>query len=195
MPHFVEGLNRAYTRITFVDYRMLNIDYNTKKDVVVNSMRLLPIRWADQILGKPYRDVMRAKYDLYGMDWKEWKRFALPIRYMDKEKELAEKVGAVGEYNLINNYFGSDSKFNAQIEINNGLPNVNMQTFPGYSLFDWASIVENATNIHVASSSILYLLELLHLKAKEVHLYARKPIEPHFDNVSYLFTKEYILHA
>lgn len=189
----VQGLQRVYPHIEWVDYKTMPIDYERKEDYELNGVRYLPIRFADQMLNKPYKDCMRAKYDLYGFDWHDWR--VLYKRNIPREYEIKNLLNVPKEYNLVSRYFGSTSQFKADIKIDNGLPVIEMRTLTGYSLFDWSWLIENATYIHAASSSILYMLELLDLKAKEVHLYARKPIEPHFDNVRELFTKPYVLHV
>lgn len=193
-PKFVEGLNRAYPDIAFVDYTKFNIDYNRRDDYTQDGIRYLPLRFADQLMNLPYSCCMSAKYQYYGMDYKSWRHQAVWIRDRKKENELYSLVVNHSEYNLVNTYFGSDSQLQVSVGINNGLPNVEMKTIEGFSLFDWAKIIENASNIAVVNSSIMFLLELLELKAKEIHLFARKPIENDFKNVDYLFTKDYILH-
>lgn len=197
--HFVDGLNRGYGNemFSFIDKRFLNIDYSRKDDYTVNGARILPIRWADSILKLPYTHAMRAKYDMYGMDYNEWKEHSMWNRgNRDKEIELFIALGLKSNepYNLINNFFGSESQLRANIEVDNGLPNVYMQSYEGFSLFDWAMVIEQAENIHVVNSSILFMLEILDLKDKNPNLYSRKPIEKGFANVDYLFTKNYILH-
>lgn len=205
LGHQVEGFSRAYPDVTFIDYKLMNIDFEKRTEVKTPYYRILPIRFADQILNLPYTQCMSAKYQLYGLDWHSW-RHVMYERSKMREETLKEimlnKIHAQAmqlgqeeyQYNLISPYFGSGSQYHLDIEPDNGLPNVVMSSIPGYSLFDWSLLIENATNIYAASSSILYLLELLTLKAQEIHLFARKPIEPHFLNVNYLFTKPYILH-
>jgi len=208
LPQFIEGLQRAYPDIRWVDYRDLKIDYDCKvdKEVAIPMAphargitfgRLIPIRWADQILGLPYKDCMRAKYMLYGMDYREWKYGAMWQRDKEKENELYETVVRKGKpYVLINRTFQSDSKGYKYIfpDIADEIDVVYMEpsAHNDFSLFDWAKVIENAEEVHTVSTSLLYLLELLNLKAP-AHLYER-PTDPGFKQVDYLFTKPYILH-
>lgn len=199
MQQFAEGLNRAYPDATFIDYKMLNIDYEKRTQVETLTHRILPIRFADQILGLPYTDCMRAKYILYGLDYNSW-RNTMFKRDMEREKELGIRLkfpfsDCVNGYNLISPYYGSSSQFKANIELDNGLPNVYMSSIPGYSLMDYSLLIENATTIHAVSSAIVYLLELLNLQATEVHLYSRH-IEPDtwYKNIEYILTRNYIIH-
>ena len=192
--HFVEGLNKAYPDIMFVDKNAMNINYDRKDDYILNGMRILPIRWANEILQVPYTQCMSSKYALYKQDWKTWTKQAMWKRDTAREDELFEKLGLVeGEsYKLINRFFGSSSQHVAGID-HRGTEMCQMQ---GFSLFDWAKVIENATEIHSVSTSIIYLLELLSLKSKEVHLYLRLPICSHFNDVSYILERQnYFLHV
>lgn len=190
--HLVSGFSEAYPNVSFVPKEFVNIDWNSKLDYEKDGVRYLPIRFAEQILKLPYKDVMKAKYMLYGFDWHDW-RNTMPIIDCVKTTELMHLLNVPTEYNLVSKFFGTNSQYKADIKIDNDLPVVEMTTIKGYSIFHWAGVIMHATNIYAASSSILYLLELLELRAKKIVLYARNPIEPHFDNVSYLFTKNYEL--
>lgn len=195
MPEFVEGLSRAYPDITFVDYTTTTFDFNTKIDVVRDDHRLLPIRWADHILKLPAHRCMGAKYDLYGMDYTNWKEKAVPRVDMHRSVDLFNKLGLnLGDsFNLINNTFRSDANSRLDIQVNNGLRNVEMKPTSGYSLFDWYFTMTQATEIHSVSTSLFYLTEICELKA-ELHLYPR-PEDPGFRHINYLFTKPYTLHT
>ncbi len=192
-PHFVEGFNRAYPHITFVDRTKFNIDYNCAEDYVKDGIRYLPLRFTDSIMKVPYKFCMESKYRCYDMDWRIWKQQAMWYRDRKKESELFTELGLKEgqEYTLVNRFFGSNSQLIAPISERG----IEMCSMPGYSLFDWALILERATNIFTVSTSIIFLLELLELKAKEIHLFPRKPIEQNFENVDYILQKhKYILH-
>lgn len=193
---FVEGLNRAYPDITFIDKALLNINYEAKDEYTYDDLKVLPLRWADSILKVPYSDCMKSKYMLYGKDWTKWQDKAMWVRDGRKEEELCRAINIPAQYNLVNTTFGSQSQLNIPIVVNNGLPTIHMKAVAGYSLFDWAKVIENATHIHTVSTSIVYLLELLYLKAKTVNIYPRKPIEQDLRNVAYILTShDYKLHT
>lgn len=198
LPANVDALNKAYPQFQWVDYNSVSLDWNSRQDYEIGDTRYLPIRFANEILKVPYSQCMRAKFDMYGFNFQDW-RNTMYQRDMKKELFLFNNTRDLmhgREYNLISRYYGSNSQFKADIKVNNGLPNIELTSLAGYSLFDWSYIIENATEIHAVSSSIFYLLELLTLKAKEVHLYGRQAIEPKtwVDNIEYLMTKNYILH-
>lgn len=191
LREFVEGLQRAYPLVKFVDYRSLPIDYEFKGEKDVNGYRILPLRWANEILGLPYKHCMRAKYDLFNMDFNRWREGAMWQRDEGKERDLHAKVCDYRHgYRFVNTMYQSD--FKGRISIPNDVGTIQMRVIDGYSLFDWAKVIENASEIHTVSSSILYILEMLDIKCP-IHLYPR-PNDPNFEHVDYIFTKPYILH-
>lgn len=194
-PHYVEGLTMAYPDVTFLDDRLLKLDWNIKDKRPFLDGTIAPIRWSDSIMCVPYSQVMRAKYDMYGLDWQMW-RDVMYKRTAVKEHDLYNQLTIQKEYNLISPYYGSRSQYRLNIEPDNGLPNIYMSSLPGYSLFDWSLLIEKATTIHAVSSSIVYLLELLNLQASEVHLYGREAIERDtwYKQIEYILTKEYEIH-
>ncbi len=192
LPDFVEGLTRAYPAITFISVDALPLNYERREEYTIGNLRVLPLRFADSILDVPYSENMKSKYKLYGMDWHDWKRDAMWQRDYAREQELWDQLGLKDgtPYNFINTNYGSGVPF--QIEepaLDNDYAVVRMQIIEGFSLFDWALVIERAATVHTVSTSIIYLLELLDLAAPEVHLYARKPHELDFSAIDYLLQK------
>lgn len=192
-PSMVEGLNRAYPLVFFVDRTQFNIDYNNREDYVKDGVRYVPLRWADTNAKVPYRECMMEKYRTHNMDYHIWKQQAMWVRDREKENSLYKHLGLHDgeEYTLVNRFFGTHSQLISPIEERG----VEMCTIPGYSIFDWAKVICNASQIHTVSTSILFMLELLELKAPEIHLYRRAPMESDFSTIEYILQKhKYILH-
>jgi hypothetical protein len=196
--HMVVGLQRAYPKVNWIPDSLVNKELlDIKEDCLVNGVRIIPIRWSERILGEPVKYWMKTKFDLMGLDWRNWKEGAKFKRCGVRECKLFHEKYELerGEkYNLINTSFRNDSSKKVNINPNNGLKDVIMVFHEGYSLFDHANLIEDAENIYAANSSIFYLLELLELSAKEVHLYERTGDEIGFPHVDYIMTKNYILH-
>jgi len=197
IPHFVEGLNRAYPDVTFVDWTKLGIDYNTKQHKEIYHAEygkcvIIPIRWADSIMKVGYEQWMRSKYDMYGMDYKDWKEHAMWVRDEVKENELIRLVGNSDTF--VNDMFGSDCKLKSNVPT---FPNATkMRVIDGYSLFDWAVVMQKAKHIHTVNTSIIYLLDQLELNATDVHLYQRAIKSQTHKGVDYLINKHnYIYHG
>lgn len=196
MPNMVDGLSLAYPDVLFVPFTTCGINLEHKEEYENEQHRYIPVRWSDGWEKSSYIFCMANKYTMNGMDYKTWKDEAHFVRDYEKEHSLCELVGLkIGErFNLVNRYFGTSSQHLVDIKIDNNLKCIEMKTIPGYSLFDWCYMIERAENIHVANSSILYLLELLTLDASEVNLYCRIPQENNFENTRYIHTKQYTLH-
>jgi hypothetical protein len=197
IPHFVEGLNRAYPDVTFVDWTKLGIDYNTKQQKEIYHAEygkcvIIPIRWADSIMKVGYEQWMRSKYDMYGMDYRDWKEHAMWVRDKAKESQLSKLVGNGNA--LINDTFGSDCKLKSNVP---HIPNaIKMRVIDGYSLFDWAGVMQSVKHIHTVNTSIIYLLDQLELNATDVHLYQRAIKSQTHKGVDYLINKHnYIYHG
>jgi len=195
-PGFVAGLQKAYPQIEWLpDTLFKNEIFNIKSDSEIDGVRIIPIRWADSIIGvKPYL-WMRAKFDMYGLNYKTWKVHAEYKRDNVRESILAQRYGVEPgmKFNLINTMYRTDGSGAIRPEIKNNFLNVRMEIIPNFSLFDYSWLIENAQEIHVANSAILYLLEILNFKG-DAHIYARKEEGGGFPFVDYLMTKNYILH-
>lgn len=200
LPQFLDGCTRAYPDINFMDWRTIKIDYENRNehDVVIDGLeyRVVPLRWNVENLNVPYSRCMETKYSWFGWDFREWKEKAHFKRDKTKEKELFDNWWLTGEYIIVNKNYQSDFKGEKQIKTDSFLDSADvlkMKPIKGFSLFDWCYLLEHAKEIHTVSTSLLYILEMLDLKCP-IHLYAR-PTDPNFDQVKYLFTKNYILHS
>jgi hypothetical protein len=68
-----------------------------------------------------------------------------------------------------------------------------MDILDGFTLFDWSKIIENASEIHTVSTSNLFLLETLTLKADKINIYPRKPRENNLDGILEFVNKNFKL--
>jgi hypothetical protein len=182
VDYLVEGLNRAYPNIKFVDYKTLPINYNRQDEHDSHGYRVIPLRWNVEILNIPYRDCMKGKYWLFNMEWERWREGAMWIKDKNKEQELLKilEIKPEDKFNLISPTFGTNLKLKVPITL---------RYIPGFSLFDWAVVFELATNIHVVSSSNIYIMEMLDLVAEEIKIYIRRPNESNHDNYKYILQK------
>lgn len=195
-PHFVEGLQRAYPDIEFKDMNLVNIDYERRDFHWNKESYVVPLRWAREMLEVPYKYCMRSKYDIMDFMIDSWRDNAMWERDHSREKFLFDSLGLSHDepYNLVNKTFRSDFTGRVHVKVENDYKCVEMQHYENYSLMDWTKVMLHAKEIHTVSTAIIYLLELLPITAA-VHLYPRIPDEHNFENVDYLFTKPYILHA
>lgn len=183
LPQFVADCKRAYPDINFIPSHDSPVDLELKRDMIVQGYRVIPIRWSNLLHRVHYNRVMRAKYDMYKQNFTQWKHKAMWVRDTKKENDLFELLGLGKEpYTVVNEYFGSSFQY----KVDTGVTGVQMRNIEGYSLFDWAKVLEGATEIHTVSTSILYILDIL--KTCPVHVYVRRPVERDHQNYRYLFT-------
>lgn len=202
-PQFVNQLQRAYPDVKFVDWTKLKVDYDRKGQYEFDSPQLgdrctvLPFCFAAEILGKGYRDWMRAKYELYGLDWQIWREDAMWVRGNPENTLHAYKIrefNVGSSYVLMNRTFGSKGTLKIQMPKMKNCIEIKQSNI--YSLFDWAAIIQNAAAIHTVNTSIIYLLELLDLKAPEIHLYQRSMPGQTFEGIDYILQRhKYVFHA
>lgn len=195
LPQYVEGLQRAYPKVKFVDYTTLPLNYEARHEHDSGILRVIPLRWSVEICGVPYEQCMRSKYQMFNQPVENWRNGAMWQRDSKREAELLALVNSSGEpFDLVNETYQSDFRGAKKIDSSKlrAVKKINMSVVPGYSLFDWAGVIEAAEEVHTVSTSLFYLLEMLKLKSP-AHLYPRNN-DPDFSHISYLFTKEYILH-
>ena len=187
--------------IHFVPRTSYKIDYEISKFTTINGAEYIPLRFANPIFRglEPHdysdlKNCMVDKYRLLGLPEDLWRKLKW-IRNKEKEDSLFNKLNLEGKrYNLRNINFGaSGSKIN--IIIGNDLENVDMTFIEGYSMLDWAKVIEEAENIYTVSTSNLYMIETLNIKAKELHLYPRVPVEKDLVAVESFISKKWKLHG
>lgn len=187
LPKFIPDLQRAYPDIKWIFDSESPVNLNTKLMNIQNGYHVCPIRWSDQIQRVPYKNVMRAKYDIYKQDWQTWKDKAMWVRDRNKEDELYNLLNLPKNYVLKNETFMSNSK----LKINIDIEGIEMQEVKGYSLFDWAKVFENAKEIHTVSTSILFILDML--KTCSIYVYKRSNEIDH-RNYDYIFTDKKFIY-
>lgn len=187
-------LNKHFPEVTFVDKELVKIDYNRKEEYESGGCRIIPLRWAEAILGQSYREVMRAKYTLYGSNWRNWRKLT-----WKRDREAEEHILRVlqikkGEkFNLINKRFRTDQSGVVDIQIDNGYRNIEMRNIPGTTMLDWSAAIEQAEEIHTVHTAIVYVIDCLQTTDK-LHQYVRKPDEKDFSLTDYLWKKDYQYH-
>jgi hypothetical protein len=139
---------------------------------------------------------MRAKYDSIGLDFSDWRDYILFNRNIEKEKKLFYEVLGLSdgeEYVFVNRTFCTrpDVYFYKHISVDPshyGCRVVELKIVPGFSLFDWCMVLENARQINMIETSFNYLMEspqmFEKMKTKDLTLHSRWE---DFRGVDYLF--------
>lgn len=191
------GINKHFPDITFVDKDLLKIDYDKQDGQQGNGFTVVPIRFTHRMKNMPFKDCMKSKYEFLDMDLEDWRGLTWERDHKAEDilfKKLGLKEG--DKYCLVNQYFRNTNDGNAKINHGSKLKVVNMSTVEGFTLLDWHKVIENATEIHTVSTSIIYMLECMEVKAKDaIHIYKRVPDEVNHNNYDYLLKKNhYIYH-
>ena len=189
-------IQRNLPYINFVDKETFDIDYEEKEFIETDDRIIIPMRWSMEYYNSLLKNTMLNKYKMVGIDLEEWRKLTW-LRHRWRENKLKEVLGIKqGErFNLINCNFYSFENRTINLDINNKLKNIEMKFIPTFNLFDWACIIEEAENIYTVNTSIIFLLEVLELKAKEIHLYSRNVNGADFIQTEYLRSKNYILYG
>lgn len=188
------NLNKHFPDVLFINKDLMNVDHNRKEEYDLHGAKVIPLRWADQILKLSYKDVMKAKYLMYGSNWRNWRNLKWKRDHVAENKIFKAMGLTEGQkFNLVNRHFRSDQTGLVDIQINNGLPNIEMRNIPGTTLLDWAKVIEAATEIHTVHTAIVYIIDVLETTDK-LHQYLRKPDEKDFAFTDYLWKKKYQYH-
>ncbi len=160
------------------DYLDINFIAKSKFTGNIADYYVIPFINAHQIVGCKY--TMQAKYNLVNLDHTNWKQLKWK-RNINKENDLyynALKLSNSEPYILVNtNYADPLLKYKSNVNINTDLKIVNLDYIDGYTLLDWAKVIENAAEIHTVSTSLIYMIEVLYYgDMKNIHIYQR-PID------------------
>jgi len=117
-----------------------------------------------------------SKYKMMNMSYEGWQDHFEFRRNREKEEQLMTVLGLKGKrYNLVSRTINTppnETKLDVKIP-DNGLPTVNIFIHGEFTPFDWASVIENATNLYFIDSSFTFICEKLALKAEEMWLVSR----------------------
>lgn len=194
-----EDIARHFPDVLFVPRDLLAIDHERQDIHTMGDTTVIPFRFADRVMKVPYAKIMKAKYDMVGADYNDWRTLTF-FRYNRKQDELKKLLGITNKpYTLINKDYGMKGvKLPAgQMSIPNPYTTVKqvveLKRIEGFTLLDWAAVIEGATNIITPHTSLHYLLEVLDLKC-EPDILLRMPLERTHVNYQYLFKKRYKWH-
>lgn len=191
-PQFM-SIQKHFPGITFIDKKMLNINYEDRTETVTESSIIIPLRFSQNNLGLHVRDCMKSKYMMFGRDWQEWRDFEI-VRDKAAEQKLMDllRIKDGEPYMVVNRNFKTSIK-RVPIVLNTNLRVIEMNPIEGFTMIDWSGVLERATEIHTVSTSIIYLLEKLDLNCVPV-IYKRHPEERSHENYEYILTKnKYVL--
>lgn len=185
--------------IPYVDFRKQSeyeMDYEALETDPQNGCEYIPLRFSTPILrdmdphsGDNKEHFMLDKYRIVGLDLYLWKTLSWE-RNRDKEDRLFTELGLEGkEYTFVNEFYGGGFQ-----RIHIPEHGVALEPKEGYTLLDWAKVIENAKEVHTVETSVFYMVEFLKMKAKKMVLYPRPP-EDYPIGVKNLLTPKWTVHG
>ena len=182
------SIQKHFPDIEFINKEESIFNLECSKKTEQSNILFLPLRFADSLEGVSYTNCMLAKYKMTNLPMEMWRTLSWE-RDEVAEKKLFEiyKLQPNSRFNFISQRFLTTFNGVANIKVNNGLPNIELRYIEGFTLIDWIPLMQQAENIHVVSSSIMYLLDLIDLQAREISVYKRGT-EPH-KHYDYIFKK------
>ena len=136
----------------------------------------LPLQRADQLVSN-VTSLLTCKYEMIGLDWKDWSDYFSFERNYDKENDLFAhfKLDPDSKYSVLGQTCGSPPNQKVYAIDSDDLEErvIHVDMISGYSAFDWSGIFENATSIHMVDTCFVYIMEKLRLQTNKLHLYSR----------------------
>ena len=192
-------LQEYFPYINFINWRDYQFPYESTFFGQASENEFhVPLRFANPIVRNlhphDYSDqyhTMMDKYRMVGLPLDLWKSMKW-IRNNDREESLYNTLIKQPKYILVNNMW-SDGILNIQIDNPESHQVITMSKVHGFSMLDWAKIIENADQIYTVSTSNLFLIETLSIKASNVCIYPRLPRENNFDGILEFVNKDFKL--
>jgi hypothetical protein len=105
---------------------------------------------------------MLDKYRIMGLPETMWMDLQL-VRDHENEQRLFELLGSPENFILVNEFSRAGD---IQLNIETDLQVIKMREIEGFSVVDWALMMERATENHHVQTSTLYVLHMLGVDAK-----------------------------
>lgn len=188
------SLKKHFPDLNFVDKNQYNLPYESRNRIMTPYGQWLPYRYASENMGRTLRDCMESKYSIYGHSWKIFRSLHWE-RDRKAEQSLYDKLIDKKPYIIVNRYYGAQGQFQITPELPLGANVIEMKPIEGFTMLDWGMVIENASEIHTANSSILYMMEQMSLNMP-IHLYSRGGLwgEVGFNYTEFIHSKKYIKH-
>jgi hypothetical protein len=198
--------------VNFIGISEFNMDYErfdfglfkSTTDEIIEDTAYLPLRFSDQI----YRDLkphdssasrfwMSDKYTLLGLNYSLWESIHLERDLQKEEKLKSIILKEIGSFDYIfcNSFYQNSMNINLNLEsrIKTDIPIISMSKIEGFSMIDWAGIIQEAKSVHTVSTSLIYMIPCIYQKEKEYHIYPRLP-EKGFYTVEEFLPNYWIKH-
>lgn len=149
-------------------------NHNNLDIIQTEEFVFLPLHRSTDILGDL---IMPSKYQLTNLNPNSWRENFNWERNIQKENELYSNVLCLAEdesYILVNQNFVTPPRtMKFPIELDTEYKMIPMDYIEGYSVLDWAKVIENASGIVTIDTCIQYMIDKLNTKAEFYYCYLR----------------------
>jgi len=155
------------------------------------------------------RLIMRSKYMIAKMDGHDWQNYLTLNRDMKKEEELFTTLGLkLGDkYVFINRnykpwqgsakvfrkkgYWPADKDMVGQFKVDSKAKKIEMRRVEGFSVFDWALVIERCTEIWTMDTCTTLMMEVLDTSnIKKMMMFCR---HKRIKQISYMYRKKWVI--
>ena len=143
-----------------------------------NNELYLPLSFSDRHF--PECSVMISKYYFLSIPIVDYRKHFEINRNYEREKKLISTYGLDGEYIILNQFFGTQSKarkFDLNVNKNIKIHTMSIEEDKKnqFHIFDWIGALQNALEIHTVETSLCYLIDKY--CANKLHMYEKRTQE------------------
>jgi len=140
-----------------------------------------------------YSGVMVSKYKLVNIDYKDWLLYFNFNRNKDQEDKLFHMLGLDQgrQYIVVNQHIGGpNAESTWKIPYPENKKIIEIREIPGFSIFDWCKVFENASEFHTMETCLSYIIEKLQTNELEYKMYHRSSSDsPNFKELTTVHLK------
>tara|TARA_R100001163_G_scaffold41186_1_gene31161 strand:+ start:3467 stop:4219 length:753 start_codon:yes stop_codon:yes gene_type:complete len=160
-----------YPGISFIDSKE---DYPFKDFLEASEPRhiidndeliYIPFQIADQLVRSNKPGPLYCKYEFVGLDYKDWYKYPLIVRNIDRENYLEEFLQKecpfnVNNFNLVNRFYGTTHQERCEAAIPHIENEITIKEYDFDRPFDWLGLALKAKHIHTVDTSFCWLFRL-----------------------------------
>lgn len=175
--HNYESVRFMYSDLQNIDFISVADDLEADRFILENRIFRKTIRVGfDQMYSTGSKNFDESFYMQFGIDFdSRWSEFHVP-RNIEREKALFDRFGLSGKKYI---FVHDDARFSIDmkmIEIDPQTIIVRPDRDITENIFDYLTIIENASQIHAIESSFMFIIDSLNIDPETVyaHRYPRK---------------------
>tara|TARA_R110002020_G_scaffold205952_1_gene410652 strand:+ start:3161 stop:3931 length:771 start_codon:yes stop_codon:yes gene_type:complete len=126
----------------------------------------IPFQIADQIIQSKKPGPLYCKYELVGLDYKDWYKYLKIERNLEREKRLEEYLQKespfdINNFVLVNRFYGTTHQERCEANIPKFANEVTIKEYDFDRPFDWIGLALKAKHIHTVDTSFCWVFRVL----------------------------------